>query len=92
MDKDGYITYTSRLKRLIISSGYNVYPSQIESILESHPDVMLSSVVGVPHKYKQEVPKAFIVLNRGVHESENLINELKDLCKKNLPKYALPYE
>jgi long-chain acyl-CoA synthetase len=62
MDKDGYITYKSRLKRLIISSGYNVYPSQIEELLESHPAVMLASAIGVPHPYKQEVVKVFIVL------------------------------
>lgn len=92
MDKDGYITYTSRLKRLIISSGYNVYPSQIEAVLESHPAVMLSSVVGMPHKYKQEVPKAFIVLNRGYKANDALIKELKALCKKNLSKFSLPYE
>jgi len=92
MDKDGYITYTSRLKRLIISSGYNVYPSQIEAVLESHPAVMLSSVVGIPHKYKQEVPKAFIVLNRGYKANDPLIKELKALCKKNLSRFSLPYE
>ena len=92
MDKDGYITYTSRLKRLIISSGYNVYPSQIEAVLESHPAVMLSSVVGIPHKYKQEVPKAFIVLNRGYKANDTLIKELKALCKKNLSRFSLPYE
>jgi len=92
MDKDGYITCTGRIKRVIISSGYNVYPNQIESILESHPAVMLSSVVAEPHKYKQEVPKAFIVVNRGYKESDALIKELKELCKKNLPKYSLPYE
>lgn len=92
MDKDGYITCTGRIKRMIISSGYNVYPSQIEMILESHPAVMLSSVVAMPHKYKQEVPKAFIVVNKGYKENESLIKELKSLCKKNLPKYSLPVE
>ena len=65
MDEDGFITYTSRLKRLIVSSGYNVYPAQIEALLESHEAVMASSVVGIPHPYKVEVPKAFIVLNKG---------------------------
>ena len=51
--------YTGRLKRLIVTSGYNVYPVQIEEVLEKHPAVMLSSVVGIPHPYKQEVPKGF---------------------------------
>lgn len=92
MDKNGFITYTSRLKRLIISSGYNVYPNQIEALLETHPAVLLCSVVGIPHSYKVEVPKAFIVLNKGYHGSDRLINEFRELCKKNLPKYALPVE
>lgn len=92
MDKDGFLTYTSRLKRMIISSGYNVYPSQIEELLESHPAVMLCSVVGIPHKYKLEVPKAYIVLNKGFLPIEPLISELKNLCSKNLPKYAQPYK
>ena len=92
MDKDGFIKYTSRLKRLIISSGYNVYPNQIEQLLESHEAVMLCSVVGIPHKYKMEVPKAFIVLNKGYKQSDELIEELKALCQKNLPKYSQVYE
>ena len=92
MDSDGVIKYTSRLKRLIVSSGYNIYPNQIEAILEKHEAVMICSVIAVPHKYKGEIAKAFIVLNPGFKESDKLINELKELCKKNLPKYSLPYE
>lgn len=92
MDENGFIKYTSRLKRLIISSGYNIYPSQIEEVLESHEAIMLSSVVGIKHEYKSEVPKAYLVLKKGYHKSEKLIEELKELCKKNLPKYAFPYE
>lgn len=92
MDKDGFIKYTSRKKRLIISSGYNVYPNQIEHLLESHPAVLLCSVVGIPHQYKVEVPKAFIVLKKEYSKSDKLINEFKELCKKNLPKYSQPYE
>jgi len=92
MDNDGFIKYTSRLKRLIISSGYNVYPSQIEEILESHDAVMLCSVIAEPHEYKGEIPKAFIVLNKGYKANDELVNELRELCKKNLPKYSLPYD
>jgi long-chain acyl-CoA synthetase len=88
MDQDGFITYTSRLKRLIISSGYNVYPAQIEALLETHEAVMACSVVGVPHPYKVEVPKAYIVLQKGYKKTDELEEELKELCKKNLPKYA----
>ncbi len=92
MDENGFIKYTSRLKRLIVSSGYNVYPAQVEAVLESHEAVLLSSVVGIPHKYKVEVAKAYIVLNREYHPTKELIEELKELCRKNLPKYSLPYE
>ena len=92
MDKDGFITYKQRLKRMIISSGYNVYPSQIEEVLERHPAVLDSSVIGVPHPYKVEVAKAYIVLKKGFHDSLSLRNELKELCEKNLAKYSIPKE
>ena len=65
MDEDGFLFYKGRIKRMIITSGYNVYPSHIEEVIESHPAVLQCSVVGVSHPYKQEVPKAFIVLNKG---------------------------
>ena len=92
MDEDGFITYKQRLKRMIISSGYNVYPSQIEEVLMQHKAVLTVSVIGIPHPYKQEVAKAYIVLNKGYYKSEKLINELKDLCSKNLAHYAIPKE
>ena len=92
MDKDGFITYKQRLKRMIISSGYNVYPSQIEEVLEKHPAVLDSSVIGVPHPYKVEVAKAYIVLKKGFRDNEKLRSELKELCEKNLAKYSIPKE
>ena len=91
MDEDGFIFYKGRIKRMIITSGYNVYPSHIEEILEAHPAVFQCSVVGVPHPYKQEVPKAFIVLNEGYH-GLFIKNELKVYCKKKLAKYMVPAE
>lgn len=90
MDEDGFITYKQRLKRMIITSGYNVYPSQIEEVLERHPAVLDSSVVGVPHPYKKEVAKAFIALKKGYHENDKLKKELRELCEKNLAYYAIP--
>ncbi len=91
MDSDGFLFYKGRLKRMIISSGYNVYPSHIEEVIEAHPAVLQCSVVGVPHPYKQEVPKAFIVLKRGFH-GIFVKAEIKEYCKKNLAKYMVPYE
>ena len=96
MDEDGFIFYEGRIKRMIISSGYNVYPSHIEEVIESHPAVLQCSVVGVPHPYKQEVPKAFVVLNAkydGLFIKREIIkNEIKEYCKKNLAKYMIPSE
>ena len=92
MDENGFVTYTNRLKRMIISSGYNVYPNQIEALLETEPSVMLCSAIGIPHPYKVEVPKVYIVLNNGYRPSNSLIKKYKELCEKNLPKYALPVE
>ena len=90
MDKDGFITYKQRLKRMIDTSGYNVYPSQIEEIIERHEAVLNCSVIGVPHPYKVEVPKAYIVLNKGYYETKALKKEIMDLCKKNLAYYSIP--
>ena len=92
MDTDGFITYKQRIKRMIVSSGYNVYPSQIEEVIMKHEAVMTVSVVGIPHPYKVEVPKAFIVLKKGKHANNDLIEEIKTICKKNLAAYAIPKE
>lgn len=92
MDKDGFITYKQRLKRMIVTSGYNVYPSQIEEVLEKHPAVLDSTVIGIPHPYKIEVAKAFIALKSGYKDTPALREELLELCKKNLAKYSIPAE
>ena len=91
MDEDGFLFYKGRIKRMIITSGYNVYPSHIEQVIESHPAVLQCSVVGVPHPYKQEVPKAFVVLNDGF-QGLFIKKEIKEHCKKNLAKYMIPKE
>ena len=92
MDKDGFIFYKQRIKRMIVTSGYNVYPSQIEEVIESHEGVLDCSVIGIPHPYKVEVPKAYIVLKKGYYETEKIREEIKELCKKNLSHYAIPKE
>ena len=92
MDEDGFVTYKQRIKRMIVTSGYNVYPSQIESVLETHPAVMNATVIGIPHPYKVEVGKAYIALKKGYFETEKLKEELIELCKKNLAYYAIPKE
>ena len=92
MDKDGFVSYKQRIKRMIVTSGYNVYPSQIEEVLESHPKVMDATVIGVPHPYKVEVGKAYVALKSGYVADDKLKKELLELCKKNLAYYAIPKE
>ena len=92
MDEDGFIYFKQRIKRMIITSGYNVYPSQIENILDAHPKVQMSCVIGVKDPYKMQKVKAFIVLRDGIKPSEDIRQELHEYCKKNVAKYALPYQ
>ena len=89
---NGIVYYTQRLKRMIIVSGFNVYPSMIEEVLESHPAIKKACVIGIPHPYKMHVPKAFIVLNDGYKDSSKLQKELKDLCKHELAVFSVPKE
>ena len=90
MDEDGFITYKQRLKRMIVTSGYNVYPSQIEEVLEKHEAVEAVSVIGIPHPYKIEVPKAFLVLKKGYYFDDELKEDLIKFCKKHLAAYSVP--
>lgn len=92
MDEDGFIYFKQRIKRMIITSGYNVYPSQIENVLDAHPKVQMSCVIGVKDPYKMQKVKAFIVLKDGIKPSEDIRQELHEYCKKNVAKYALPYQ
>lgn len=92
MKEDGTVIFKQRLKRMIISSGYNIYPSYIENVIVSHPDVLACTVIGVPNPYKGQVAKAYIVLKDGVEETSELRKEIIELCKKNVSKYALPTE
>lgn len=91
-DFEGMIFFRQRLKRMIISSGYNIYPSYIESVLDKHPAVQTSVVIGIDHPYKVQVAKAYIVLNEGYKPNNETLNSIKDYCKKNIAKYSLPYE
>ena len=92
MDEDGFIYFKQRIKRMIITNGYNVYPSQIENILDAHPKVQMSCVIGVKDPYKMQKVKAFIVLKDGIKPSESIRQELHEYCRKNIAKYALPYQ
>lgn len=91
MDSDGFVYFKSRAKRMIVSSGYNIYPGQIEQIILKHPYVDACSVVGVPHPYKKEVVKAYIVLKSGLVLNSEIKKSIKEYCEKNIAAYALPY-
>ena len=92
MDKDGFVYFKGRLKRMIITSGYCVYPNNIENVINSHKDVASSCVIGIPHPYKVTVAKAFIVLREGVEETPELLASIKELVEKNLARFSWPYE
>ncbi len=91
LDEDGFLFFTLRIKRMIVSSGYNIYPGQIEQIILEHPYVDQCAVVGVPHPYKKEVVKAYIVLKKGLVLNSEIKRSIKSHCEKNIASYALPY-
>lgn len=88
--EDGLLYFAQRLKRIIISSGYNIYPTHLESIINSHEAVLTSTVIGIDHHYKGQVPKAFIVLKPGYKPGKRIEREIRELLERNIPIYALP--
>lgn len=91
IDDEGFVHYKLRIKRMMITSGFNVYPTQIESVIEQLDFVEKCVVVSVPHPYKKEVAKAFIVLKNGKEKSIETENEIREFCKKKLMHYSVPY-
>jgi len=87
MDEDGFFFIVGRKKDMIISSGFNVYPREIEEVLFEHPAVKEASVIGVPHEKRGETVKAFIVLKEGETATAE---EIRQFCKKNLAAYKVP--
>ena len=92
MDPDGFVYFRQRLKRMIVTSGYNVYPSQMENIFDAHELVQMSCVIGVPDKLKMQKVKAFVMLKPGVSANEETKDVLMTYIRKNVAKYALPYD
>jgi long-chain acyl-CoA synthetase len=92
MDDDGFVYFKQRMKRMIISSGYNVYPSQLENIIDGHEAVLLSCVIGVKDPYKMQRIKAYVVLRPEYRPSEEMKAELMGYCRERIAKYALPSE
>lgn len=92
MDEEGFVYFRGREKRMIISSGYNVYPGQIENILDAHDYVQMSCIIGVPDPYKMQKVKAFVKLAPDVPANDETKQLLLDFCRKNVAKYAMPYD
>lgn len=86
-DEDGYLTLVDRKKDLIIASGYNISPVEIDNILFDHPKVLEACVIGVPDKYRGETVKAFVVVKKGEVLTEE---EVVNYCKENLAAYKIP--
>ncbi|MBS1408695.1 MAG: AMP-binding protein, partial [Oscillospiraceae bacterium] len=92
MDEDGFVYFSQRIKRMIITSGYNVYPGQLENIIDGHEKVLLSCVIGVKDPYKIQKVKAFVVLRPNYEPSDAIKQELFDYCRGQIAKYAMPYD
>jgi len=92
MDEDGFIYFRQRIKRMIITSGYSVYPSQLENVIESHESVLISCVIGIPDDYKMQRIKAFIVLRDGLEATDEIKASIIEHCRKNIAVYAMPKE
>lgn len=92
MDEEGFIYFKGRRKRMIISSGYNIYPAQLENILDAHDKVHLSCVIGVPDPYKMQKVKAFIMLKPGIEANDETKEDILSYCRKHIAKYAMPYD
>ncbi len=89
MDADGYFTIVDRAKDMIIASGYNVYPRDIEEVLYAHPKVLEAAIVGMPDEYRGETVRAFVVVKPG----ETLTAaELDQWCHERLAAYKVPKE
>ncbi|WP_295157138.1 class I adenylate-forming enzyme family protein [uncultured Ruminococcus sp.] len=91
MDEEGYVFFRQRLKRMIVSGGYNIYPQNIEEVINSHRDVVMCAVVGVPDRIMGEMARAYVVAKEGVNK-DALRDELNDMLKREVAKYALPRE
>jgi len=86
-DEDGYLSIVDRKKDMIISSGFNVYPQEIDEILMDHPAVLEACAVGISDPYRGETVKVFVVLKSGMAATEE---EIAAHCKKHLAPYKVP--
>ncbi len=92
MDEEGFIYFRQRIKRMIISKGYNVYPGQIENILDGMPEIAYSCIIGVKDERRGQRIQAYIVLKDGVPESDVTREIILARLRESIALYALPKE
>jgi long-chain acyl-CoA synthetase len=90
MDDEGHLYFVNRIKRIIVTSGYNVYPSQIEGIINEDERVMSSCVIGVPDKQRGEKVVAFIVPKEDIPSTDELLRTISERVENNIVSYARP--
>lgn len=88
IDTDGYVFIVDRLKEMIISGGYKIYPRNLEEILYRHPAVLEAAVIGVPHPQRVQAPKVFVVKKEGHDVSEH---DIRSHLREHVAAYALPH-
>src|SRR6266568_2842441 len=90
MDEDGFFYVIERAKDMIIASGFNVYPREVEEVLFHHPAVQEAAVAGTPDEYRGETVAAFVILKPGFAPSEETRQSILAYCKQNLAGYKVP--
>ncbi len=89
MEADGFVKIVSRIKEMIVTGGFNVYPQEVEEVLCEHPSIETASVVGLPRSDGSETVAAGVVLAKGARLDEEV---LKDHCREGLARYKVPRE
>ncbi|HPX19363.1 MAG: long-chain fatty acid--CoA ligase [Pseudomonadota bacterium] len=87
LDEDGYLTIVDRKKDMIVASGFNIFPQEVDEVLMEHPRILEACTIGVPDSYRGEAPKSYVVLKDGGTLSAE---EIVEFCKKRLAPYKVP--
>jgi len=90
VDEEDFVHFVDRKKDLIVASGYNIAPVEIENIIYQHPSVVEVAVIGVPHEYRGETVKAFVVLKKSDSKSKVRGEDIINFCKEKLATFKVP--
>ena len=89
MDENGFLFFVERIKDLIVASGYNIAPAEIEAVILEHPAVKESAVISVPDEYRGETVKSFVVLKEG-YVGKVTDDEIIEFCRERMAAYKYP--